>query len=212
MAMKKMWQMGGGFANDDEEEDDTTTNDETSAQNMSFKSTKIRKLLLRVCIWEIFKKHFRNENDGLMFEERISRGSEILSEIIFDKKYNKKLLKYVFQDVEDMTWEDVIVNLRNFEQQSGVPQTLSTFETSFPSTKRTIEVITSLDQTLETIVDYLDDPLTQASELIVERSLPSDELDYIRGVIQHGTQNVQYVHLCSRTLCRNGRLSARRSR
>lgn len=156
---------------------------EESGSSRVFKSAKIRKLMLRVYLWEIYEQIFLTKEGNQL--TKVERARERLVAVLDGQRYAQNKVEMVFpEDIE--FWEVLITNLREFENEIGVPPQLAMIEASLPKNKRKIEVYTSTDRALDTVVDCFTDPFTQASEIMMEYQLPSDEIDFIQGMIQHG--------------------------
>jgi hypothetical protein len=168
----------------------TAAEPEETGHAKVFKSAKIRKLMLRVYLWEIYEQIFLTKEGNPT--TKVERAREKLVAVLDGQRYAQNKVELVFPDDIEF-WEILITNLREFENEIGVPPQLAMIEASLPKTRRKIEVYTSTDRALDTIVDCFTDPFTQASEIMVEHQLPSDEIDFIQGMIQHG---IKYKSSC----------------
>ena len=163
--------------------DSTPAEHEEIGHAKVFKSAKTRKLMLRIYLWELYEEIFLS--NAVEPSRRLDKAKERLAAILEGQRYAQNKIDLVFPDNIEF-WEILVANLREFEAEIGVPPQLAMVEASLPKTKRNIEVFTSTDRMLETTVDCFTDPFTEASQLMVEHQLPSDEIDFIQGMIQHG--------------------------
>jgi hypothetical protein len=153
-----------------------------------FKSSKTRKLLLRLAVWDIYNEIFLSKNSyysNYTMTEKINKSKEILIKLLQGQRNYQTKVDLIFPEPIEY-WENLINHLRTFENDVGAPPILEMKEVAVPKISKKIKAYTSTDKGLDTIIDCFSDPFTLASELMIQHKLPSDELDYIHGMIQHG--------------------------
>ena len=173
--------------NNDEIEDSSSS---LSISKGTFKSSKIRKLLLRITLWEIYSEIFLSKHSlysNYTSDEKLHKSRELLTKIFTGQRIYQTKVDLIFPEPIEF-WENLIINIRAFENDVGTPPLLEIKEATLIKTTKKIKAYTSTDKPLDTVVDCFSDPFTLASELMIQHKLPSDELDYIHGMIQHGTQ------------------------
>lgn len=167
-------------------EDNNSNNSNNS--NSSFKSSKIRKLLLRITLWELYNEIYLSKHSiysNYTLDEKLYKSRELLTKIFEGQRLYQTKVEVIFPEPIEY-WENLIINIRTFENDVNTPPLLEIKEAKFIKTSKKIKAYTSTDKPLDTIVDCFSDPFTLASELMIQHKLPSDELDYIHGMIQHG--------------------------
>lgn len=190
-----------------------------------FKSSKTRKLLLRLAVWDIYNELYLsgssdsssgNHSGPSLYshytnEEKLTQSRDRLIQLFTGQRNYQSHVDLIFPEEPVEYWENLITNIRSFENELGGPPSLEMKEILVTKTSRKIKAYTSTDKGLDTAVDCFSDPFTLASELMIQHQLPSDELDYIHGMIQHGIYlslpptPPPYSYLTiSRSLNRNG--------
>lgn len=159
----------------------------TSSTNI-FQSNKTKKLLLRLAIWDIYQSVYLTKNSlysNYTLDEKLIKSKELLIKLFANQKNYQMKVDIIFPENIEY-WENLIIHIRNFENEVGMLPILEMKEIIVPKTSRKIKAYTSTDKGLDTTVDCFSDPFTLASELMIQHKLPPDELDYIHGMIQHG--------------------------
>jgi hypothetical protein len=118
-------------------------------------------------------------------DEKLNKSKEMLIQLLNGQRNYQSQVDLIFPEPIEY-WENLITNIRSFENDLGGPPMLEMKEIIVSKTSRKIKAYTSTDKGLDTTVDCFSDPFTLASELMIQHQLPSDELDYIHGMIQHG--------------------------
>ena len=154
-----------------------------------FKSSKTRKLLLRLAVWDIYNELYLTSSSlysNYTNEEKLTQSRDRLIQLFNGQRNYQSHVDLIFPEETIEYWENLITNIRSFENELGGPPSLEMKEILVTKTSRKIKAYTSTDKGLDTVVDCFSDPFTLASELMIQHQLPSDELDYIHGMIQHG--------------------------
>ncbi len=127
--------------------------------------------------------------------EKIQSCREMLAELFAGQDYIVKKVDLIFPSTGVENWENLCLNLKVFENNVTIPGLLTLSANDRPLEGKIINVLTSEDISYTTKIEILSDPLTEASELILEHSLPSEELDYLQGMIQHGNLTTLFMYV-----------------
>jgi len=148
-------------------------------------TAKIRKLMLRIELWNIYEKIFLSNDPSIKNKNRAA--GELLDDALTGQKTAQKRIATIFSsDGIIENWETVISKLKFFEDESDTVPLVSTEDTSIPVTEQLIQVRTSDDRVIkEVTLDYTTDTYQLACEIQVEHRLPADEIEYMQGMLQH---------------------------
>lgn len=184
------------FSNNEEFESSSPNSSNSNSSNSNspvkgiFKSNKTRKLLLRLKIWEIYSTIYLSKNtiySNYTMNEKNDKSKDILIKLFNGQRNYQTKVDLIFpSDSSIEYWENLITNIRAFENEVGSSPIIELQEIILPKQLKKIKAFTSTDKPLDTTVNCFSDPFTLASELMIQNKLPSDELDYIHGMIQHG--------------------------
>jgi hypothetical protein len=175
-------------ANGRREVNDDDEGEGASSMRGVFKSAKTRKLLLRLALWDIYNEIYLSKHSyysNYTMNEKINKSKEILVKLLQGQRHYQTKVDLIFPEPIEY-WENLITHLRTFENDVGAPPMLEMKEVMVVTMSKKIKAYTSTDKGLDTTIDCFSDPFTLASELMIQHKLPSDELDYIHGMIQHG--------------------------
>ena len=149
-------------------------------------TAKIRKLMLRLELWNIYEKVFLGDCPPGNNKNR--EAARLLDQVLEGQPNAQQRIATIFSsDSTIENWESVLSKLRYFENESDTIPFVATEDSKIPMTEISVDVRTSDDSFVKsTVLDYLSDPYQLACEIQVEHGLPPDEIDYIQGLLQHG--------------------------
>jgi hypothetical protein len=150
-------------------------------------TAKIRKLMLRIELWNIYEKIFLISDDKNI-KNKNRAAAELLDFALDGQISAQKRIATIFSsDGIIENWETVISKLKYFEDESDTIPLVSTEDTNIPVTEQIVQVRTSDDQVIkEVMLDFATDTYQMACEIQMEYRLPADEIEYMQGMLQHG--------------------------
>lgn len=177
-------------------------------KNSVLVSSKIRKLKLRIALWDIYEEVFltpsSDNNDNCNQNDNIFSSSSSSSSV--GKKVNKNRLAAqkleerlegqrsaqhrvatIFSsDSEVENWASVISKLQFFEKESDTIPLVKTEDVEVSPEQKTVMVQSMKDEYLKEVqVDFNTDPHQVACEMQMEFNLSTDDIEYIQGMLQH---------------------------
>lgn len=184
-----MW--GNASAESDNEESGVSSiskeklTEQKIMKNNVLVTAKIRKLMLRIELWNIYEKIFLSNDPSIKNKNRAA--GELLDDALAGQKTAQKRIATIFSsDGTIENWESVISKLKFFEDESDTIPLVSTEDTTIPVTEHLVEVRTSDDRVIkEVTMDFTTDTYQLACEIQVEHRLPADEIEYMQGMLQH---------------------------
>jgi hypothetical protein len=149
-------------------------------------TSKIRKLMMRIELWNIYEKVFLSNDPSIKNKNRTAAAH--LDDALQGQKTAQQRIATIFSsDGTIENWESLMSKLKFFEDESDTIPLVSTEDTSIPITGQMIEVRTSDDKIIkEVMLDFSTDTYQLACEIQVEFRLPAEEIDYMQGMLQHG--------------------------
>ena len=192
MSKFSMW--GATMPHEESNVDSTDHNKEKLGEQKIMKSNvlvtaKIRKLMLRLELWNIYEIVFLNKDTVNQNKNRAA--ASMLDDALEGQKQAQKRIATIFSsDSTIENWESVLSKLKFFEDESDtIPLVSGTEDSTIPLTELSVSVKTSDDQFIkDTVLNFSTDPHQVACEIQVEYRLPAEEIDYIQGMLQHGKQ------------------------
>lgn len=191
MAKFSVW--GGAIPHDENEDHNCSgvnkekLDDQKIMKSNVLVTAKIRKLMLRLELWNIYEKVFLNNEGGM--ENKNRAAASLLDDALEGQKNAQQRIATIFSsDSTIENWESVLSKLKFFEEESDtIPLVSGTEDSTIPMTELTVEVRASDDTVIkEVVLNFSTDPHQLACEIQVEHRLPPEEIDYIQGMLQHG--------------------------
>jgi hypothetical protein len=151
-------------------------------------TAKIRKLMLRLELWNIYEKVFLSNDSTIKNKNRTA--ASLLDDALEGQKNAQQRIATIFSsDSTIENWESILSKLKFFEEESDTIPLVTTEDSMIPLTEITVAVRSSDDKVIKDVVlNFSTDPYQMACEIQVENRLPAEEIDYIQGMLQHGMQ------------------------